>query len=102
MKSPKPFWMVLCTAGVAFAQPSGHNFTLVRSVIGSGGQSMGGAYELSGSLGQPDASHHAAAGGQYLLIGGFWGAGINRSDDLLFADGFELAQARSRHLPSAQ
>jgi hypothetical protein len=41
------------------------------TVDGGGGTSSGGAYTLSGTIGQPDAG--TLAGGNYLLEGGFWG-----------------------------
>jgi hypothetical protein len=40
------------------------------SVDGGGGTSSGGAYTLSGTIGQPDAG--TMAGGGYTLSGGFW------------------------------
>ncbi|MGH2522718.1 MAG: hypothetical protein ACRDH2_09480 [Anaerolineales bacterium] len=40
------------------------------TVDGGGGQSTGGNYTLSGTIGQPDAG--ATSGGGYTLIGGFW------------------------------
>ena len=42
------------------------------TIDGGGGTSSGGAYSLSGTIGQPDAG--AMSGGAYTLIGGFWGA----------------------------
>lgn len=39
---------------------------------GGGGQSSGGAYTLTGTIGQPDAGE--ASGGNYTLQGGFWSA----------------------------
>jgi len=69
---------------------------------GGGGTSSGGAYALSGTIGQPDAAP-PLAGGAYDLEPGFWpGAGIltacscdldanavlNLDDIILFADGF--------------
>ncbi len=42
------------------------------SVAGGGGTSTGGAYTLSGSMGQPDAS--TSTGGSYSVDGGFWAA----------------------------
>src|SRR5688572_10441491 len=42
------------------------------TIDGGGGTSSGGAYTLSGTIGQPDAGVHS--GGSYSLIGGFWGA----------------------------
>jgi len=41
------------------------------TIDGGGGTSSGGAYTLSGTIGQPDAG--SLAGGSYLLVGGFWG-----------------------------
>ena len=35
--------------------------------------SAGGAYTLGGTVGQPDAG--VLSGGDYILSGGFWGAG---------------------------
>ena len=38
---------------------------------GGGGTSTGGVYQVSGTIGQPDASG-ALTGGSYSLTGGFW------------------------------
>ena len=38
-----------------------------------GGQSSGGQYKLTGTIGQPDASY--SAGDNYELLGGFWPGG---------------------------
>lgn len=43
------------------------------TVDGGGGTSSGGPYELSGTIGQPDADY--LAGGDYELLGGFWTGG---------------------------
>jgi|SRR5208282_862337 len=40
-------------------------------VAGGGGTSTGGTYQVSGTIGQPDASD-TMSGGNYTLIGGFW------------------------------
>ncbi len=40
-------------------------------VSGGGGASIGGTYQISGTIGQPDASG-AMSGGSYSLTGGFW------------------------------
>jgi hypothetical protein len=47
-------------------------FEIVRNTIDSGGvmRSTGGAFELSGTIGQPDAG--AMSGGGFELNGGFW------------------------------
>lgn len=41
------------------------------TVDGGGGTSTGGDYTVSGTIGQPDAG--MMSGGNYSLIGGFWG-----------------------------
>jgi len=41
------------------------------TIDGGGGTSTGGAYSLSGTIGQPDAGK--MAGGNYTIDGGFWG-----------------------------
>ena len=40
-------------------------------VAGGGGTSTGGTYQVSATIGQPDASG-AMTGGNYSLTGGFW------------------------------
>jgi hypothetical protein len=40
------------------------------TIDGGGGTSTGGAYQLSGTIGQSDAG--AMSGGNYSLTGGFW------------------------------
>jgi hypothetical protein len=40
-------------------------------VAGGGGMSSGATYQVSGTIGQPDASG-AMTGGQYSVTGGFW------------------------------
>ena len=40
-------------------------------IAGGGGTSTGGTYQVSGTIGQPDASG-AMTGGSYSLTGGFW------------------------------
>jgi hypothetical protein len=40
-------------------------------VAGGGGTSTGGVFQLSGTIGQPDASG-AMTGGNYSVTGGFW------------------------------
>jgi len=44
------------------------------TVDGGGGVSSGGAYSVSGTIGQPDAGQ--LAGGSYTLSGGFWAVAI--------------------------
>ena len=40
-------------------------------IAGGGGTSTGGTYQVSGTIGQPDAGG-AMTGGNYSLTGGFW------------------------------
>jgi len=40
-------------------------------IAGGGGTSTGGTYQVTGTIGQPDASG-AMTGGNYSLTGGFW------------------------------
>ena len=40
-------------------------------IAGGGGVSTGGTYQVSGTIGQPDASG-AMTGGSYSVTGGFW------------------------------
>lgn len=58
---------VFLTMGVAVAQ-----FEITRFTIDGGGamNATGGSFELSGTIGQPDAG--VLAGGSFELTGGFW------------------------------
>jgi hypothetical protein len=42
-----------------------------HTIDGGGGRSTGGAYEIAGTIGQPDATT-PLTGGPYQLTGGFW------------------------------
>jgi hypothetical protein len=41
-------------------------------IAGGGGTSAGGTFLVSGTIGQPDAGG-VSSGGQYSVVGGFWG-----------------------------
>ena len=58
---------IVCVAGA-------DSFTLEWSTIDGGGEmwTTGGDYELSGTIGQSDASLTVMTGGDYELAGGFW------------------------------
>src|SRR5262245_55456164 len=58
---------VLLSASARAQQYSIDWFTLDAG----GGTSSGGAYSVSGTIGQPDAGK--LAGGSYVVEGGFWG-----------------------------
>ena len=51
------------------------------TIDGGGGVSVGGDFELSGTIGQPDASA-TMSGGDYELAGGFWPGLVATSDTL--------------------
>ena len=65
------------------------DYQIVWSTIdGGGGQSIGGQYVLSGTIGQPDAGY--SEGGNYEVLGGFWPGGplcfVDLPDFTSFAD----------------
>ena len=68
MKLFRSFTFLLAWPGLAFAQ----NHSIDWFTFDGGGTSTGGVYSVSGTIGQPDAG--AMSGGNYSLIGGFWGA----------------------------
>src|SRR5439155_20008409 len=53
---------------IGFAQPYSIGW---YKISGGAGTSTGGVYEVSRSIGQPDASG-AMTGGNYSITGGFW------------------------------
>jgi len=62
---------IACALGLAFSS-LGQSYSIDWSKIaGGGGTSTGGTYQVSGTIGQPDAGG-AMTGGGYSLIGGFW------------------------------
>jgi hypothetical protein len=69
-------WLLILTLGSlltpALHAQSGGAFDLGWSKIaGGGGTSAGGAFAVSGTIGQPDASG-PMTGGKFTLTGGFW------------------------------
>jgi hypothetical protein len=67
------FWLLLCLLVSvlrlpAFAQSYSIDW---YKVAGGGGASTGATYQVTGTIGQPDASG-AMSGGQYSVTGGFW------------------------------
>src|ERR1039458_10319279 len=58
----------LLIPGTGFAQSYSIDW---YKIAGGGGTSTGGTYQVSGTIGQPDASG-AMTGGSYSLTGGFW------------------------------
>jgi hypothetical protein len=70
----KWFLMAVFTVLSTFSSRGFCDYQIVWSTIdGGGGQSAGGQYVLTGTIGQPDAGY--SAGGNYELLGGFWPGG---------------------------
>jgi hypothetical protein len=64
-------WILLFGCLVpAFCQAQSYSVT-GSVVAGGGGTSSGGSYQVSGTIGQPEAGA-AMSGGGYSLTGGFW------------------------------
>ena len=64
----------LATGAVALAPLGSGDFDLSwRTMDGGGGSSIGGAFALAGTVGQPDAGPPSSmTGGDFALTGGFW------------------------------
>ena len=67
----------LSAAALGYAQPGeirADDFEISRWTIDGGGvmQSAGGEFELSGTIGQPDAGTMSSGEGEFELTGGFW------------------------------
>ena len=58
-------------ASAARAQTGGGYDLTWSTIDAGGGSSAGGSYQLTGTLGQPDAGT-TLSGGSYSLSGGFW------------------------------
>ena len=69
--------LALLVLGTGVAVAAGSYDLSWWTVDGGGGDSSGGDYMLSGTLGQPDAG--ALTGGGYRLGGGYWGGGASLS-----------------------
>jgi hypothetical protein len=74
--------LALILISVVLASPQA--FDLSRwTVDGGGGVSEGGGYALSGTIGQPDVGYQMT-GGDYTLVGGFWGGGEHTVESPLY------------------
>ena len=66
---------------------SGGPWSISSSTLdGGGGRSTGGAWTLTGTIGQPDAAATKATGGSFALQGGFW-PGVAPSPSIVTGDG---------------
>lgn len=65
--------IVFGALAAAFCFPAGAQPYSIdwHKVAGGGGTSTGGAYQVSGTIGQPDAGA-VMVGGNYSVTGGFW------------------------------
>lgn len=87
---------VFLTTGLLLAGIVEQEFEITRSTINGGGvmRSTGGDFELSGTIGQPDAG--VMTGGEFQLAGGFW-FGLSptdcNEDGLINADDYEIFAA---------
>ncbi len=68
----KSLRMVAVLAGVIVGTTVAQDFELTRNTFDGGGvmRSTGGNFEMSGTIGQPDAG--VMYGGDFQLTGGFW------------------------------
>jgi hypothetical protein len=82
--------VLLATVAIlVIATGSRADYQIAWSTIDNGGgQSAGGQYVLTGTIGQPDAGY--SEGGSYELLGGFWPGGplclVDFEQFSLFAD----------------
>ena len=66
--------LFLLTTVLVMVSMAGADYSIEWYTIdGGGGTSSGGPYQLSGTIGQPDAEN--LAGGPYEMLGGFWVGG---------------------------
>lgn len=87
---------IVLTTGLLIAGVVEPGFEITRSSIDGGGvmKSTGGEFELSGTIGQPDAGVMSA--GEFELTGGFWFALAPtdcNEDGLINADDYEIFAA---------
>lgn len=66
-----PIWLTALLLGVGSLRAQSFSIDSF-TIAGGGGTSSGGVFSVSGTIGQPDAG--AMSGGNYSLVGGFWGA----------------------------
>ena len=68
--------MVLLIVSAGAAVVGGYSIDWYTVDGGGEMSSSGGSYQLSGTIGQPDASTTAMIGGGFKLTGGFWAAAL--------------------------
>src|SRR5208283_3250718 len=66
-------WSGIVCAGLFGWHAAAQNYSIDwYKVAGGGGTSTGATYQVTGTIGQPDAGASMSGGG-YSLTGGFWG-----------------------------
>ena len=70
-KTWRAFVGLLASLAIAFSVSAQNYSVNWYKVAGGGGTSTGGTYQVSGTIGQPDASG-AMTGGNFSVTGGFW------------------------------
>ena len=66
-------WLMLVSGPLAVRAQSGGSFVMVKSVIANGGgDSAGGSFALTGTVGQSLADMGMSSGGAFSLASGFW------------------------------
>ena len=65
-------WLGIVCAGLFAWNAAAQSYSIDwYAIAGGGGTSTGGPYQVTSTIGQPDAGG-AMSGGSYLLTGGFW------------------------------
>ena len=77
---------LLLILGLSSSQPLAQYEVAKSSINSGGGVATNGSYQLSGSIGQVDASASMVGGG-FASATGFWATGQN--EEIIFADNFE-------------
>jgi hypothetical protein len=78
--------IVAITVLVAASSTVAQDYDIAWHTIDAGGEmfTIGGDFELSGTIGQPDASTTVMTGGDFELTGGFWAGAAE--DEFCFGD----------------
>ena len=89
--------LLLATAGSLSAESCSNEYCINWHSIASGGvieaESTDGQWQLSGTIGQWEATEaRALSGSHWRLTGGFWSLSLEELSDLLFRDRFEADQ----------
>jgi hypothetical protein len=80
--------LLLVATFMTYAQ-SGGGFNINKSTLDAGGgQSAGGDFSVTGTIGQVDASA-VISGENFQLTGGFWSEKSVNGNDLIFKNSFE-------------